>query len=82
ELKDTNFKCNKTDMDKLSKGEPCLVLMNHSSFTDLQIVATLFSDIGYHIVCTRDGFVGKDGIMRAIGCIPTDKFVTDIEILF
>ena len=57
ELKATNFSYDEIGMEKLSKDEPCLILMNHSCFTDLQIVGTLFFDRQYHIVCTNDGFV-------------------------
>jgi len=35
------FEVNKINMDKLDKKEPCLVLMNHSSFADMEIVADL-----------------------------------------
>lgn len=31
------FKYTKKNMDKVSKNEPCLYLMNHSAFVDLQI---------------------------------------------
>lgn len=37
ELKDINFSYTKTDMEKLKKFEPCLILMNHSAFVDLKI---------------------------------------------
>lgn len=77
EMKAVNFTYENIGMEKLGKNEPCLILMNHSSFTDLQIVGTLFEDRQYHIVCTNDGFVGKAGLMRRIGCIPTKKFITD-----
>jgi len=77
EMKAVNFKYEEVGMDRLGKDEPCLILMNHSSFTDLQIIGTLFADRQYHIVCTNDGFVGKEGLMRRIGCIPTKKFITD-----
>ena len=40
ELKATNFKCREIGMEKLGKKEPCLILMNHSGFIDLQIAAT------------------------------------------
>ena len=81
ELKATNFSYDEIGMEKLSKDEPCLILMNHSCFTDLQIVGTLFFDRQYHIVCTNDGFVGKAGLMRKVGCIPTNKFVTDMTLV-
>ena len=81
ELKKVNFTCEKENMEKLKKGEPCLILMNHSSFIDLEIAETVFADRPFQIVCTSDGFVGKEGVMRAIGCIPTQKFVTDVGLV-
>ena len=32
------FKVNRIGMEKLGKDEPCLILMNHSCFTDMEIV--------------------------------------------
>ena len=81
ELKATNFKCRKIGMDKLGKKEPCLILMNHSGFIDLQIAATVLYPRSFNIVCTTDGFVGKNWLMRQIGCIPTQKFVTDLALV-
>ena len=60
----SGFKYEKIGMDKLKKGEPCLVLMNHSSFIDLEIAAFLMADREWHIVTTLDGFVGKAWLMR------------------
>lgn len=77
DLKATHFTHRKISMEKLGKHEPCLILMNHSSFIDLKIAATILYPRPFNIVCTSDGFVGKDWLMRAIGCIPTKKFVTD-----
>ena len=42
ELWKVHFKCEKVGMEKLDPKEPCLILMNHSSFIDLKIVASLF----------------------------------------
>lgn len=77
ELKATNFKANYIEMDRLDKNEPCLILMNHSCFTDLQIAETVMYPRPMNIICTSDGFVGKNWLMRRIGCIPTNKFVAD-----
>lgn len=77
DLKKVNFKYTQHGMEKLGKDEPCLYLMNHSSFTDLKIASTVIYPKPFNIVCTSDGFVGKEGFMRMIGCIPTKKFVTD-----
>ena len=73
----TGFKCKKIGMDKLSKKEPAFFLMNHSSFIDLEIVASSLYPRPFNIVTTTDGFIGKDWLMRQIGCIPTKKFTSD-----
>lgn len=80
-LKKVNFTSRKINMDKLEKDEPALILMNHSSFIDLEIAAKLILPQSFQIVCTTDGFVGKEALMRAIGCIPTQKFVTDLNLV-
>lgn len=77
DLKKSNFTYKKIDMGKLGKNEPCLILMNHSCFMDLEMVETIFYPRPLNIVCTSDGFVGKNFLMRQIGCIPTNKFVPD-----
>lgn len=60
ELKNVGFECEKHGMERLEKGEPCLVLMNHSSFIDLKIVETIMKDHPLNIICTSDGLVGKE----------------------
>lgn len=60
---------------------PFLILMNHSSFIDLKIVSKIFYPKPYSIVCTSDGFVGKSWLMRRLGCIPAQKFVTDMPLI-
>ncbi len=77
----TKFSFTKKDMDKVKAGEPCLILMNHSSFIDLKISSKILYPKPYSIVCTSDGFVGKNLLMRLIGCIPTTKFVSDTQLI-
>ncbi len=60
---------------------PCLVLMNHSSFIDLKIAYRILWPKPFGIVCTSDGFIGKNLLMRLLGCIPTKKFVSDITLI-
>lgn len=71
------FRVKKIGMEKVSKKEPCLYLMNHSAFVDLQIASKLLWPKRYSIIMTSDGFVGKNLLMKTIGCIPTQKFVSD-----
>ncbi len=83
ELAPVHFTYTTEGMEKLQKSQPCLILMNHSGFIDLKIVSKLFFPKPYGIVCTSDGFVGfgKELLMRLIGCIPTQKFVTDVSLI-
>lgn len=75
------FKYRKTGMEKLGPKEPCLILMNHSCFNDFEIASTLLYPRSFNIVTTSDGFVGKNWLMRQIGCISTQKFVTDVTLV-
>lgn len=81
ELMKVNFKCNKIGMERLKSNEPCLILMNHSSFIDFKIAYRIFFPRSMNIVTTTDGFVGKKLLMRLLGCIPTAKFVTDYSLV-
>lgn len=83
DLLPTGFTYTTEGMEKIGKKEPCLILMNHSSFIDLKIVSRIFFPKRYGIVCTSDGFVGfgKELLMRLIGCIPTQKFVSDVSLI-
>lgn len=71
------FKCNKINIDKLNKKEPCLILMNHSSFLDMEIAYSILFNKNFNIVTTTDAFIGKNWLLRQIGCFPTVKFLND-----
>ena len=77
ELKEVDFQLTREGMDKLGPAEPALFLMNHSCFLDLKIASTILYPRPFNIVCTSDGFVGKRWLMERLGCIPTQKFVSD-----
>ena len=77
DLISTHFHNEEVGMERLGKKEPALFLMNHSSFIDLEIVSSILFPRPFNIITTGDGFIGKDRLMRLIGCIPTNKFVTD-----
>ena len=81
DLLPTKFTYTTHGMEKLGKKEPCLILMNHSSFIDLKIVSRIFYPKPYGIVCTFDTLVGKSWLMRLLGCIPTQKFVSDLTLI-
>ncbi len=68
-------------MERLGKKEPCLVLMNHSGFIDMQIAANYLYPHPFSTVCTTDAYVGLAWLLRRVGCIPTQKFVSDMTLL-
>ena len=81
DLRATHFRCEKRGMEQLADDGPCLILMNHSCFLDLEIAETVLYPRPFNIVCTSDGFVGKEALMRSIGCIPTSKFCSDAALV-
>lgn len=80
----TKFKYETEGLEDL-KNEPCLILMNHSCFLDMQIAYRILYPKHFCIISTTDAFVGFGGLMgwlmRTIGCIPTQKFVTDLGLV-
>ncbi len=77
----TRFSYKTIGMEKLGKREPCLIFMNHSSFIDLKMASKILYPRPFNIVCTSDGFIGKGWLMRQVGCIPTKKFVPELDLL-
>lgn len=79
----TKFTYTQSGMEALGRKEPCLILMNHSCFIDLKIASRIFFPKRYGVVCTSDGFVGPFMalLMRLLGCIPTQKFVSDVGLI-
>ena len=80
-MKKYNFKLNKIGMEKLKGKEPALYLMNHSSFTDMKMAASILADRRYAIVTSMDAFIGMDLLLRLLGCIMTQKFVSDLKLI-
>ena len=83
DLLPTKFTYDQHGMEKIGKKEPCLILMNHSSFIDLEIASHIFFPKRYGIVTTSDSFVGPimRWLMPLLGCIPTQKFVSDVSLI-
>ncbi len=80
ELKQVDFSFTEIDMEKTGDG-PWMILMNHCSFTDLAIAFEVLKDRPFSIVCTSDALVGKERLVRSLGCIPTRKFVSDMTLI-
>ena len=81
-LRKIKFSYTEERMDLIGKNEPCLILMNHSSFTDMKLAYGIFYPRKMGIVTSVDamsGILGK--LMRILGCTPTHKYITDVSLL-
>lgn len=77
----TKCKVNKIGMENLKKNEPCLFLMNHSSFLDLKIAMSALYPRPVNIVTTSDAFIGKNWLMKQLGCISVHKFMANSRLI-
>ena len=80
-LKKTKFSYT-TERMELVGDEPCLILMNHCSFTDMKLAYGIFYPRPFGIVTSVDamsGILGK--LMRFLGCSPTHKYITDLTLI-
>ena len=71
-----------TERMELVGDEPCLILMNHCSFTDMKLAYGIFYPKPLGIVTSVDamsGILGK--LMRLLGCTPTHKYVSDLTLI-
>lgn len=80
-LKKTKFSYTTERMELVGK-QPCLILMNHSSFTDMKLAFGIFYPRRMGIVTSVDGMTGILGkLMRLLGCTPTHKYVSDLSLI-
>ena len=79
-LKKTQFSYT-TERMELVGDQPCLILMNHSSFTDMKLAYGIFYPRKMGIVTSVDAMTGILGkLMRLLGCMPTHKYITDLTL--
>ena len=80
-LRQIKFRYTTERMD-LVQDQPCLILMNHCSFTDMKLAFGIFYPKKMGIITSVDamsGILGK--LMRLIGCVPTHKYITDLTLI-
>ena len=71
-----------TERMDLVGDQPCLILMNHCSFTDMKLAFGIFYPRPLGIVTSVDAMSGILGrLMRLLGCTPTHKYITDLQLL-
>ena len=60
---------------------PYLLLANHNAFMDFKVASHALYPARANFVVAIDGFIGREWLMRLIGCICTRKFTTDIALV-
>ncbi len=71
-----------TERMELVGDQPCLILMNHSSFTDMKLAYGIFYPKKLGIITSVDAMTGILGkLMRLLGCTPTHKYVADMSLI-
>ena len=71
-------KVTKTNMKDLKGGY--ILLCNHNSFVDFKVATKAIFPKRANYIVAIDGFIGRENIMRNVGCIGTRKFVSDSSI--
>ena len=80
-LRNIKFSYTTERMD-LVGDQPCLILMNHCSFTDMKLAYGIFYPRKLGIVTSVDAMTGILGkLMRLLGCTPTHKYVSDMSLI-
>ena len=60
---------------------PFLLLCNHNAFLDFKIASNLLGKNDANYVVAIDGFIGREGLLRNVGCICKRKFTNDITLI-
>ncbi len=72
-------KITKTGMEGVTG--PYVLLGNHNAFYDMKVsIAATFPRVANYVVAI-DGFIGREGLLRAIGCICKRKFTNDPSLI-
>lgn len=72
-------KITKKDMDGIKP--PYLMLCNHNAFMDFKIASVAVFPHRTNNVVAVDGFIGREWLMRTVGCIGKRKFTNDISLV-
>ncbi|MCQ2406048.1 MAG: 1-acyl-sn-glycerol-3-phosphate acyltransferase, partial [Oscillospiraceae bacterium] len=60
---------------------PFLLLCNHNAFLDFKIASRLLGKNDANYVVAIDGYIGREWLMRRVGCICKRKFTNDLSLV-
>ena len=73
------LKIDKIDMKGLKP--PYVLLCNHTSFMDFKVMTAAIFPYRANYVVAIDGFIGREMLLRKVGCICKRKFTNDIGLI-
>ena len=73
------LKIDKVDMKGLKP--PYVMLCNHTSFMDFKVMTAAIFPYRANYVVAIDGFIGREMLLRKVGCICKRKFTNDIGLI-
>ena len=57
---------------------PFILLCNHNAFFDFKVASTLLKKNRANYIVAIDGFIGREWLLRSVGCICKRKFTNDV----
>ncbi|OQA13419.1 MAG: hypothetical protein BWY62_01353 [Firmicutes bacterium ADurb.Bin356] len=60
---------------------PYLLLCNHNAFSDFKVATAAMFPYRSNFVVAVDGFIGREWLMRKLGCIAKRKFTNDMMLI-
>lgn len=72
-------KITKTGVDGIKP--PFLLLCNHNAFMDFKVATAALNPVHPNYVVAIDGFIGREGLLRNVGCICKRKFTNDVTLV-
>ena len=76
-----HFTHREVGMEKLGKNEPALFLMNHVGFTDFEVAYSMLYPRKFNTVGAFETFMGLEFLMKQIGCFPSRKYISDLQVI-
>ena len=76
DVKRHEVKITKENMEGIKP--PFLLLCNHNAFLDFKVATMVLGKIHPNYVVAIDGFIGRENLLRKVGCICKRKFTNDI----
>ena len=60
---------------------PYILLCNHNAFLDFKVATMAIFPRRANYIVAIDGFIGREGLLRRVGCICKRKFTSDVLLL-